>query len=247
MPPGLALYERMHANLLASFERYASASASAFVERLLDVAVAVFPAQPERAVYNNAILSRDLDRGRADTAIRIIEDAYASAAVDRFAVWAHESEADAIAALEGRGYHVDTTTRAMAMSLDAITVSRPQPRLASAGWQQYLTVLSALGAPEGLLVNMDPRGYHAAVACLDGVEVAAAIAFDHDGDCGIYNVGTQPHARRRGLAGALTAQLLHDARERGCTTASLQATPMAEHLYADVGFQDLGRFIEYMR
>ena len=37
---------------------------------------------------------------------------------------------------------------------------------------------------------------------------------------------------------ALTAVQLHDARARGCETASLQATPMAEHLYAAAGFRD---------
>ena len=75
--------------------------------------------------------------------------------------------------------------------------------------------------------------------------MAAALAFDQDGDCGIYNVETLAHARRRGLGTALTALLLHDARDRGCQTASLQATPMAERLYAAAGFRDLGRFEEY--
>jgi hypothetical protein len=41
------------------------------------------------------------------------------------------------------------------------------------------------------------------------------------------------------------AALLHDARDRGCETASLQSTPMAERVYAAVGFRDLGRILEY--
>ena len=52
-------------------------------------------------------------------------------------------------------------------------------------------------------------------------------------------------ARRRGLGTALTARLAHDALERGCTTATLQSTPMAERLYAAVGFRDLGQIIEF--
>jgi ribosomal protein S18 acetylase RimI-like enzyme len=72
------------------------------------------------------------------------------------------------------------------------------------------------------------------------------MAFDHDGDCGIYNVGTLEHARRRGLGTALTALLVHDAIGRGCQTASLQATNIAERLYAAVGFRDLGRILEYV-
>jgi ribosomal protein S18 acetylase RimI-like enzyme len=72
------------------------------------------------------------------------------------------------------------------------------------------------------------------------------MAYDLDGDCGVYNVATLPHARRRGLGTALTALVLHDARARGCRTASLQSTPMAERVYAAAGFRDLGGFIEYV-
>ena len=32
---------------------------------------------------------------------------------------------------------------------------------------------------------------------------------------------------------------------RGCETASLQSTQMAERVYAAVGFNDLGRILEY--
>jgi hypothetical protein len=49
------------------------------------------------------------------------------------------------------------------------------------------------------------------------------------------------------LGTALTAPLAHDARTRGCATASLQSTAMAEGVYAAVGFRDLGRFFEYVR
>jgi predicted GNAT family acetyltransferase len=72
------------------------------------------------------------------------------------------------------------------------------------------------------------------------------LAFDHDSDCGIYNVATLECARRRGLATALTARQVHDAFGRGCQTVSLQSTAMAERVYAGVGFRDLGRFFEYV-
>jgi GNAT superfamily N-acetyltransferase len=53
------------------------------------------------------------------------------------------------------------------------------------------------------------------------------------------------HARRRGLGTALTALKLHAAKRRGCATASLQATPMAERMYTAIGFRDLGRILEF--
>jgi ribosomal protein S18 acetylase RimI-like enzyme len=72
------------------------------------------------------------------------------------------------------------------------------------------------------------------------------MAFDHDGDCGIYMVGTRPAARRQGLATALSAHAIERAGERGCATVSLQSTEMAESVYARVGFRDLGRLEEYV-
>lgn len=51
--------------------------------------------------------------------------------------------------------------------------------------------------------------------------------------------------RGRGLATALTARLLRDARGRGCATATLQSTPEAEGLDASLGFRDLRRILEY--
>ena len=84
------------------------------------------------------------------------------------------------------------------------------------------------------------------MARLAGENVATAIAFDHEGDCGVFNMSTLETARRRGLGTALTARHVHDAAERGCSTASLQSIAMAERVYAAVGFRDLGRFLEYV-
>ena len=78
------------------------------------------------------------------------------------------------------------------------------------------------------------------------VAAVAALAFDEDGDCGVFNVSVLDAVRRRGLGIALTSRLLGDALGRGCLTASLQSTAEAEPLYAKVGFRDLGRFLEYV-
>ncbi|HZG91199.1 MAG TPA: GNAT family N-acetyltransferase, partial [Pseudonocardia sp.] len=116
--------------------------------------------------------------------------------------------------------------------------------IAPAPWPDYLRLAEL---PAGLLAGTDPDAFPVLVARLDGVPAAVALAFDRDGDCGVYNVSTLPWARRRGLGTALTAAVLRDARGRGCRTASLQATAMAERVYAAVGFHDLGRILEYQR
>jgi ribosomal protein S18 acetylase RimI-like enzyme len=237
------LYGRMEANLVESWARYAEGSTRARLERVPGAAVAAFPSTPERDVFNNAVLARDLDRLPAGEAIAALEAVYADAGIGRYAVWVHESEAASIAELQARGYHIDTSTQAMAMSLDSIPVPRPDLELAPANWLDYLTVLDT---SPGLLAGVEPTNFHVIIVTADGQNVAAALAYDHDGDCGIYNVVTVPHARRRGLATALTALHLHEARARGCTTASLQATEIAHRVYTRVGFVNLGRFIEYV-
>lgn len=237
------LYYRGVETLLASWEQYARGATGATVRRLPGVVTAVFPNDPERAVYNNAVLERDLAASERAGAISAMEDAYAAAGVTRFAAWVHESDAAMRSALERRGYTVDEVTRAMGMSLDDIRLPRSDLELGPADWSEHVRLA---GMPRGFLSGMDSSAFHVLVAKFAGENVSTAIALDYAGDCGIYNVGTLEPARRRGLATALTAIQLHDARARGCTTASLQSTEMAERVYAAAGFRDLGRILEYV-
>src|SRR4029077_11735572 len=147
------------------------------------------------------------------------------------------------AEVEKRGYTLDPTTRAMGMALDDIAVPRPQIPLRPARWLEYLTME---GLPLDFLSTADHAAFHLLAARADGELVAAALAYDFGGDCGIYNLGTVEKARRRGLGTALTAAQVHAARARGCQTASLQSTEMAERVYAAVGFRALGRILEYV-
>jgi ribosomal protein S18 acetylase RimI-like enzyme len=177
-PTDAGLYLRGSDTLLASWEAYARGAVGAAVKRLPGLAAAVFPHEPERAVYNNALLERDLEIG-----------------------------------------------------------------LGPASWAEYLRMD---GLPPDFLEHADHAAFHLLAARIDGEMVAAALAYDFDGDSGIYNVGTVERSRRRGLGTALTAAQVHDARARGCRTASLQSTPIAERVYSAVGFRDLGRILEYV-
>jgi len=230
------LYARGMRTLLASWEAYAHGARGAALLRAPGVAAAVFPDEPERSVYNNAVLTR------AD-AVEAMEAAYAEAGVTHFAAWVHERDEALRALLEGRGYRLDETTRVMGMELRELCLPRPELTLAAPHWAEYLRTFDL--SPE-LLRGADHVALHLVLARSNGASVAAALAFDCEGDCGIYNVATVEHARRRGLGTALTALQLHAARERGCRTASIQATPMAERIYAATGFRNLGRILEYV-
>ena len=237
------LYLRGRDTLLASWEAYACGAVGAAVKRFPGVAAAVFPGGPERAVYNNALLQRDLERGERAEALDAMESAYATAGLTRFAAWVHESDQAMRDELERRGYALDTTTRAMGMALDDILLPRPAIELGPADWLEYL---SMEGLPPDFLAAADHAAFHLLAARAGGELVAAALAYDFAGDCGIYNVGTVERARRGGLGTALTTAQVYAARGRGCRTASLQSTPMAERVYAAVGFRDLGRILEYV-
>jgi GNAT superfamily N-acetyltransferase len=241
------LYVRGAATLVASWDEYARGSAGAELKRLDGVSAAVFPSEPERAIYNNALLARDLARTERAAAVDAMEAAYDSAGVERYAAWVHESDEGMRAELSARGYAIDESTRAMGMSLNdiALALALPEAELGQLDWAEYLEYLGIAGAPAGLVSGADPSAFHTLAAGLAGENVATAIAFDHDGDCGVFNMSTLEAARRQGLGTALAARHVHDAVERGCSTVSLQSTAMAERVYAAVGFRDLGRILEY--
>jgi GNAT superfamily N-acetyltransferase len=239
------LYVRGAATLLASWEAYADGCAGAALIRLPGVTAAVFPSGPEREVYNNALLDRDLGSAERAEAVDAMAAAYDALGVDRYAAWVHESDEGLRAELSDRGFTVDESCRAMAMELDDLVLEPPDSNheFSVATWDEHVRVLDL---PDGLLAGADPAAFHVVMAGGAGCDLATAMAFDHDRDCGVFNVYTLEAARRRGLGTALTTRLLLDARGRGCSTASLQSSAVAEGVYVAVGFRDLGRFLEFV-
>jgi GNAT superfamily N-acetyltransferase len=239
----VALYARGVATAVVAWEELARTSTDAAVRRLPGVTAAVFPHDPERTVYNNAVLKQDMTAAERTTALAALEDAYAEAGVTRFAAWVHESDHAMRTELEQHGYTLDSSTRAMGMPLADIRLPRPELELAEIDWESYLRTF---GLPAGLLTHADRSAFHVRVAGFGGEAVATATAFDHGSDCGIYNVVTVAQFRRHGLATALTTLLLYEARDRGRRTASVQSTEIGERVYAAVGFRDFGRILEFV-
>jgi GNAT superfamily N-acetyltransferase len=240
-PNAVELFDRSIATLIQSWLYLASGSPGAEVIETESAAIAIFVHSPDREFLNNTVLARGLDD--LGPTLEAVEGAYASRGVVRYAIWVHESEATVAHEVESRGYGYDSSTRTMAMPItdlraevdtSILDLIEPMPERF---WR--------LDGLDGFAPNLSAEGAHFYVCRLDGEDAAMLMAFDHGGDCGIYMVGTQPAARRRGLATALSAYAIEQARERGCTTTSLQSTEMAESVYARVGFRDLGRFHEY--
>ncbi|HWA54488.1 MAG TPA: GNAT family N-acetyltransferase [Solirubrobacterales bacterium] len=240
-PSADELFDRSLATLVESWRYLAGGSPGAEVTETDGAAIAVFVHSPDREFLNNVVLAQGIED--LDAALSAAERAYARRGIERYAVWVHESEVTAAREVEDRGYAYDSSTRTMAMPIaelgadvdtSVLDLIEPAPERF---WR--------LGGLDGLAPDLPAEPAHFYICRHNGEDAAMLMAFDHDGDCGIYMVGTQPPARRRGLATALSAHAIERARERGCATASLQSTAMAEGVYARVGFHDLGRFHEY--
>jgi hypothetical protein len=170
------LYARGSRTLLASWEAYARGSRGASLIRSRGVASAVFPAEPERSVSNNALLERNLGAAERATAIDAMEMAYASAGVARYAAWVHESDAPMRADLEARGYRVEETTRAMGMALRDLRVARPELDLAPPSWPAYVEHLHLTGAPRATLEHAEPSAFHVLLVRWEGETVTTGLA-----------------------------------------------------------------------
>jgi len=235
------LYERSFATMVRSWAYLAAGSPGAELVRLDDATIACFVYSPDRDFLNNAVLEPAVDDPEATLAR--IEHAYAERGIERFAVWTQSTGEEIGSLVEAWGYRYDTSTAIMGMEIgELVETDTTVLDLAETDLADFWRVAEV----PGLAPELDAEGGHFYVSRLAGEPVATLMAFDHDRDCGIYMVGTALGARRRGIATALSSHAIVAAGERGCTTASLQATPMAVGIYASIGFRDLGRFDEYV-
>jgi GNAT superfamily N-acetyltransferase len=94
------------------------------------------------------------------------------------------------------------------------------------------------GEFEGALTDHTGDGFHVYVA--GGGPDACVVFSDAGDDAAVWLVATEPAARGQGLATALMAHGLADARERGLTTSTLQATDAGRPVYERLGYRSLG-------
>jgi GNAT superfamily N-acetyltransferase len=231
-----AMFRTMRAFWLAS----AVASRGGSALELPGVAAAIAPAMPERSVVN-CVVYEEADSLAA--ALGELAAAYDDAGVTAWTVWVHESDADAQRLLAAAGHVLDGEPMAQVRELDGLEppdeseldlVHDPAPAdfdpiVAGAyGWPGFGDAMTALP-------------FHPYVARHEGRPAACLGIFDHEGDAGVELVGTIPEARGRGLASLLMRKALADARDRGCTLTTLQATRMGHPVYSRLGYRDLGR------
>ena len=232
-------------SLLASWKALAKLSPGARLIRSPATVAAVFPAW---LPLNNAIAVAARNSTEAAAEAAPLRSIYADAGVDTWALWIPSSATDLDAPdmlCDFVGFTRDTTTLVMQAILRPglrrhAGVVRASVAAATRAAGDEPVPVSELGEPD------DALGLTAWAMVQHGMAVAGAWSLLHDGDCGIYTVGTLPQWRRRGLARALTEHILADAQRQGARTATLQSTPMAQGLYESLGFEPVGRYEEWI-
>ena len=235
------LAARQHASHAAFYEGIATR-----IERIGGVLAAVTPSVPDRSLPN-AVLYHDPDAVAA--ALPELERLHADAGVRAWTVWVHPGDDDLAAALGEAGHAHDGQPMLMAGTLAELDLE-PRRELdieEVSDWPLFGAINDrAYGMTDGLAVVLGgfrsevARGW---LARVDDEPACCVTIVPHDGDAYVCLVATVPELRGRGLCPELMRHALRDARDRdGCTTTTLEGSPMGEPVYDRMGYRSLGRF-----
>ena len=207
------------------------------------VHAALMPGLPERSVVNCVMYD---DPAELEARLDELAAAYDDAGVRAWTVWVHESDERARGILARAGHALDAEPMGQALDLADLPqtdggaidlIPEPTPGdidpivTAAYGWAGFARA-----------VHRFPSEFHPYVAAAgEGSPAACLGIWDCEGDAHVQMVATLPEHRGRGLASRLLVRALADARERGCTSSSLQATAMGHPVYTRLGYRDLGR------
>lgn len=208
------------------------------------VRAAIFPAAPERSVFNSVFYE---DGEPLLGALDELAAAYDGAGVRAWTVWVPEADTAVAEGLAAAGHALDANPRDMGMELDELRSPEPDPELAVRE-EMDMEILArinevAYGWARGefdLLAGAELPDFRVYLADLEGEAVATAATWDHGTDCVIEWVATLPEARGRGISGRLMAHALADAPRRGLATTTLQATKLGYPVYRRLGYRDYG-------
>jgi ribosomal protein S18 acetylase RimI-like enzyme len=101
---------------------------------------------------------------------------------------------------------------------------------------------AAVAAVLEMLARTDDRPqFSTFLATVNGTPAAASALWITDDVAGLYDVGTAPAFRRRGLGALVSLAAMSAGRQRGCRLGALESTPAAESVYRSLGFEEVCR------
>jgi GNAT superfamily N-acetyltransferase len=237
------LFARQHRSLRAFYRVIAAGLPDSRLIDEPDLTAAVVPVAPHRSIFNAVVY----ESGNAlERMLGKLTGTYDEAGVHAWMVWTPAADRETVALLQAAGHRLDANPAAMALVLRDFEPGKlTELELDQPGSIDDVARLNdAAYGYDGdfarALAQLPPEAAYLYVARLGGAAAGSAVAVDHAGDCLITFVATDEAARGRGIATALLSRALLDARERGCETASLQATKMGQPVYERMGFRDLG-------
>jgi GNAT superfamily N-acetyltransferase len=202
------------------------------------------PEIPYRSVFNSVVYR---DPEALVGALPDLARRYEEGGTVAWTVWIPEADARAREAARAAGHLLDATPQAMAAPLEEIDCDAGAEGLDWARAEGVEEMAEIVGeafhwAGEPIAPVLAPVASvgHIYVARVDGRPAGCVGVVDVAGDAGVYWVATLPQARGRGMSTGLMRQALREARERGCTTTSLQATAMGRPVYRRLGYRELG-------
>jgi GNAT superfamily N-acetyltransferase len=208
------------------------------------VTAAITPVTPDRSVLNGVVVE---DFRELPGALDEVAAAYAEAGVRAWTVWVPEHEVVARELLAGAGHVLDATPAAMLLDLDELSAPPGQEPDWSRDWDiQAAGAINdaAYGDAPGLFAqamgDLPADTGHMYLTRVDGRAASFVVVHDDEDNCEFWIAATIPEARGRGLLSGLLHRALLDARERGCTTSTTQATRMGEPVYARLGYRKFG-------
>ena len=195
----------------------------------------VMPVAPASSLMNCALAA---DPGQPPSQLETFAQAFKEGGAKKWGLWVDGDDERAGEAATRQGMVLDSRPAPMVADLDDLPFDHApdtaQPDHDTVGRVNDL----AYGYTEPKLapaIAAMPPSVHTY-----GDEHCVAMAFDIDDDTAVWFVATLPSAQRQGRAGKLLRRLLLDARDRGQTTASLQASQKGRLLYERLGFRTVG-------
>jgi GNAT superfamily N-acetyltransferase len=233
-------------NMSAFYRLLGKRSPGGIVVERDGLVAAVVPSCPNQSVVNGVVYE-DADAIRA--VHEELQALYAGAGISVWRVWVPGADRATAVWLERSGHQLAGSPRAMTLDLVGLKHHKHQAaddhvceRVADAAALSALNE-QAYGLPAGefATATLALKDHAEFYFVREHGELAACVAaLDEGCDCGIYCVATRPSSRRRGLASALIRRALSDARDRGCTTSSLQSSPIGFRVYERLGYRDKG-------
>jgi GNAT superfamily N-acetyltransferase len=240
-------FRLMERSMRRTLELAADGADDSRVWKFDGVTAAITPAAPERSVLNGVVVE---DFARLPDQLDTLAAAYDDAGVRAWTVWVPDYEEDARVMLAARGHRLDASPAAMLVDLAELrSPAAGEATGYSTAWDiEAAGAVSdaAYGDTSGLfaraLGRLQASAGHLYLASVDSQPASFVLVHDDDSgqNCEFWIAATIPEARGRGLLSGLLHRALLDARARGCTTSTTQASKMGEPVYERLGYRRFG-------